>query len=135
MSTKNLFKQRRFFSESFKKARVKDFESGKHSVLILSREYNIAEAVLYRWIRKYSLYYKTGYRIVVEPKSMSKNNEDLRRRVAELEAILGRKQMEIEFLEKLIDISSEEVGEDLKKKFGIVRSNGSGKTKPHTGGK
>ena len=37
--------------------------------------------------------------------------------MAELEPIMGQKQLEIDFLNKLLEIGSGELGFDLKKKF------------------
>jgi len=46
-------------------------------------------------------------------------------KVAELERIIGKKQIEIDFLNKLIDIASSELNVDIKKNFGASRLNGS----------
>lgn len=135
MKTKTNIRRRRRFTDEFKKARVKDFEKGKLSVLEISREYEITRVVIYRWIHKYSIYHQNSYQIVVEEKSLSKKNQTLRKRIEELEAMVGRKQMEVEYLQKVIDISSEDLEVDLKKKHGTAPSNGFGETKPLTGGK
>jgi len=42
--------RRRNFSESFKKERVKEYESGSFTVLELSKLFNIRHTTLYRWI-------------------------------------------------------------------------------------
>ncbi len=39
----------------------------------------------------------------------------LQQRLGELERIIGQKQMEIDYLNKALEISSEELGYDLKK--------------------
>lgn len=44
--------------------------------------------------------------------------ERLRKRLVELEHMVHRKQMEIDFNEKLIEIASEQMGIDLKEKYG-----------------
>ena len=44
-------------------------------------------------------------------------SKQLEKRVQELEAALGRKQLEIDFLNKMIEKGKEELGVDLKKKF------------------
>ena len=135
MKEANSIQRRRKFSASFKKSLVQDFERGKLTVLEISREYDLHVQLIYNWIRKYSIYPQKGYQVVVEEKSLSQNNEQLRQRVAELEAMVGRKQMEVEYLQKLIELSSEDLGIDLKKKHGAVPSSGSGTTKPNTPGK
>jgi len=47
-------------------------------------------------------------------------------KVAELERIVGKKQIEIDFLNKLIEIASSELSVDIKKNFSTYRLNGSG---------
>ena len=127
--------RRRKFSDGFKRARVKDFERGLLTVAQLSKEYDLHIQLVYNWIRKYSAYAQNGYQIVVEEKSLGKKNQALRERIEELEAALGRKQMEVEYLEKLIELTGEDLGIDLKKKAVTAPSSGSGKKKPNTGGK
>ena len=46
--------------------------------------------------------------------------------------MLGRKQFEIDFLQKQVDLVSEELGVDFKKKVFGQRSNGFGKTENNT---
>jgi hypothetical protein len=58
--------------------------------------------------------------------------QQLLQRLAELERIVGQKQMEIDFLNKLLEIGSEEMGFDLKKNFSTKLSNGTGSTEKGT---
>ncbi len=55
-------------------------------------------------------------------------NSELQKRVAELERVVGQKQLEIDFLNKLLEIGSSELGFDLKKNFNTPPSNGTGGT-------
>ena len=135
MKTNTKIQRRRKFTDEFKKARVKEFEKGELTALEITREYKLAFPLIYNWIRKYSIYHQNNYQVVVEEKSLSKKNQTLRKRVEELEAMLGRKQMEVEYLQKVIDISSDDLEVDLKKKHGTAPSNGFGETKPPTSGK
>jgi len=57
--------------------------------------------------------------------SESRRSKLLLERVAELEGVVGRKQLTIDYLEKLIDIAGKELGYDLKKNSGLNSSNGS----------
>ena len=50
-------------------------------------------------------------------KSVETKNSELQKRVADLERVVGQKQLEIDFLNKLLEIGSSELGFDLKKKF------------------
>ena len=134
MKTGKQIKRRRKFSEEFKRSRVREFERGKLTVLQISREYDIHENVLYAWIRKYSIYEQKGYRLIVESKSLGSKNTELRKRIKDLEALLGRKQMEIEYLNKLIELTGDELGIDMKKKVDTSLLNGSATTKDNIGG-
>lgn len=42
-------------------------------------------------------------------------NSELQNRLAEMERIVGQKQLEIDFLNKLLELGSAELGFDLKK--------------------
>lgn len=61
--------------------------------------------------------------------SDSRNIKDLEARVKELESVVGRKQIMIDYLEKMMEIAKEELDIDIKKNFVTPQSTGSGKTK------
>ena len=128
-------KPRRIFSAELKREIVKQIEENKIGVIAASREYGVNGASVYNWLNKYSRTLKRGQTIVVEKESEKRKNEELRAKIAELERIIGRKQMEIDFLNKVIEIGSEEVKVDIKKKFGGKLSTGSGSTGERTSGK
>lgn len=48
-------------------------------------------------------------------------------RIRELEQLLGQKQIKIEFLEKMIELASEDLDYDIKKNIDTLQSDGSGK--------
>ena len=108
--------QIRRFSESFKREKVKEIEERTITVLQLSRIYGVSTTAIYKWIRKYSKYHKKRERIVVEKESESFKTYQLHRKVAEMERLLGQKEIEISYLEKVIETGNELLGEDLKKK-------------------
>jgi transposase len=120
--------QRRVFSEALKKKVVKDYEEGKASVAQISREYEISKVTVYRWLDQYSSYSKQGAKLIVELKSESYKSKELEKKVKDLEAALGRKQLEVEFLNKLIEVVGKDLGIDIKKKGSTARSTGSGIT-------
>lgn len=132
MKSKLSLRQVRIFSDPLKKQAVHDIESGKMSVLSVSREYQVSLQSVYGWLNKYSRHLQTSRRIVVEMNSEKSMSKELEKRIMELEAALGRKQLEIDYLNKMIEIGSEEVGVDLKKKFGTPPSSGSGFTQGNT---
>ena len=110
-------KQIRTFSSTFKKEKVKEIEEKQITVLQVSRLYNVTRGAVYKWIERYGNLPK-GERMVIEKDSEAQKTEKLMKKVAELEQLLGKKQVEIEYLKKVIEIGSEEVNVDIKKKFG-----------------
>ncbi|HET9433441.1 MAG TPA: transposase [Chitinophagaceae bacterium] len=132
---KQSLKPRRIFSVEMKREIVKQIEENKIGVVTASREYGVNRTSVYNWLNKYSRTLKRGQTIVVEKESEQRKNEELRAKIAELERIIGRKQMEIDFLNKVIEIGSEEVKVDIKKKFGGKLSTGSESTGEPTTGK
>ena len=123
---KESLRQTRIFSEQVKRDLVKDIESGKCSVLQASKELNVHVSSVYKWIGKYSRYLQNNKRLVVEDKSEAYQTEHLRRKILELEAALGRKQMELDLINKVVDLASEEYKTDLKKSFLKTALSGSG---------
>lgn len=121
--------KRRKFTKEFKQSIVKDYESGQYSAVELGKLHKIACTSIYRWIYKYSTVNEKGYRIVEMEKSSTKKVKELEERIKELESAVGRKQIQIDFLEKMIDIAKEDLSIDIKKNYGTQRSNGSNQTK------
>jgi len=117
------------FSEELKRKAVKDIEQSKVSVAQVCREYGVSHVSVYKWLNKYSSYLQKGAKLVVELSSEGYRSKELEKKMKELEAVVGRKQMEIDFLEKLIEIANEELAIDIKKKLYTKRSTGSEPTK------
>jgi hypothetical protein len=92
------------------------------------RLWRVSRTSIYKWIYLYSDRIK-GTRTVVELESEGKRNERLQARLAELERIVGCKQMEIDLLQTTLDMASQEVGYDLKKKY-ATRSSSTGDVGP-----
>jgi len=132
---KKSLKPRRIFSDALKRDVVEQIEQEKIGVFAASREYSVNPASIYNWLNKFSRNLKKGQIIVVEKESEQRKSQELRAKIAELERIIGQKQMEIDFLNKVIEIGSEEVKVDIKKKFGGKLSTGSGSTEDPTPGK
>lgn len=108
-------RQPRVFSESIRKTTVKDIETGKCSVNQASKELGISSQSVYRWIYRYSRHLIKNRVMVVEDKSEAYRSQDLEKRIKELEAALGRKQIEVELLNQIIELANEEYQTDLKK--------------------
>jgi len=124
-------RQRRIFSVEVRNQTVRDIEKGRCTVSDAVRELNVSSTSIYRWIEKYSGYWQKNQVLIVENKSETYRSKELEKQVKELEAALGRKQLEIDFLNKLIEQAGEVFKTDLKKNFSTPSSNVSGlKNKP-----
>jgi transposase len=94
--------------------------------------YKVSRQSVYTWLYRYSPHYEKGTNQIIEMESEARKSKLLLERVAELEGVIGRKQLTIDYLEKLIDVAGKELGYDLKKTFGPNSSNGSGVTERTT---
>jgi len=115
----------RTFSDEFKKSKVADLVEKKITVTELSRLYNVSRTSIYRWKSKFGTDTTSKTKIVVEMQSEAQKTKALLQRVAELERIIGQKQLEIDFHNKLIELASVELDVDIKKNYGTQLSNGS----------
>ena len=129
LTKKTPIRQVKKFSKKVKEDIVKDIEKGKYTVLEASRELQVCDQSIYNWIYKYSSYIRKNKVLIVEDKSEVSKTAELANRLQETEAALGRKQMELDILNKMIDIAEKELKIDLKKKISKKVSNGSDKPK------
>ena len=113
----------RTFSEDFKKSIVKDLEKGIVKIRDICEIHNVTRTSVYKWLYLYSNTPK-GTKTVVQMESEVHKTKELYDRVAKLERIVGQKQLEIDYLSKLIELSSEDLGFDIKKKAEQKLSNG-----------
>jgi hypothetical protein len=74
----------------------------------------VSDTAIYKWTEKYSSQSKPE-RTIVESKSDTSKIIALEKRIAELERMLGQKQVELEFKEKMIELADKIYGIDLKK--------------------
>lgn len=128
-SNVRLLRKHRQYSEEFKKQIVADFEKGDYSVPQLEKLHGVSCRSIYNWIYKFSTFNEKGFRVVEMKNSSSKKMKELEARNKELEAALGRKQIQLEYLEKMIDLAKLELDIDIKKNYCTLQSTGSGKTK------
>lgn len=120
-------RQSRYFSEEFKRKKVKEIEKGIVTVHEVSLAYQVSSTAVYKWIRKYSLGSQEPIRLVVEAKSDTQKILLLKQEVKELEQLVGKKQIQLDFYEKMLELAKEEYGIDFKKKFTTTPLPGSGK--------
>ncbi len=122
----------RYFSEELRREIVKKIERNELSVSAACREYEVSGTTVYKWIYRYSLHLKKGIKQVVEKRSQNERIKSLNERIEALERAVGQKQMEIDILNKMLSIGSEDVGYDIKKKFGGKLSSGTKTSKNST---
>lgn len=113
----------RNFSVEFKKEKSRLLVTGKLSIKDACKLYEVSRTTLYKWIYLYTQVEK-GVKTVVQMDSEEYRTKELLSKVAELERIIGQKQIELDYMHKLVEISSEEVGYDIKKKAVQILSNG-----------
>lgn len=109
----------RTFEVSLKKRIVSEYEAGKFTVIELSKLHSVSGVSIYKWIYQYSNYNKKRPMVVEVKESSMQKLKDYEKRIAELERLLGRKQINIEFLEKIIDLANDHYKTDLKKNSAI----------------
>ena len=120
MATREKFKQsteerrRRFFSEEFKQKKVREIEQKITTIAEVSRQYEVRPNNVSKWLAKYSNNYMKGVRTIVESESDTRKLVELRAKIAELERIIGQKQVQLEFKDKMIDLAEEVYGVDIK---------------------
>jgi len=122
----------RFFSEEFKKGKVREIERNISSVSDICKTYAVSRTSVYKWIYKYSVMAKKQIKQVVEAKSDTQKIKALEERIKELERIVGQKQLLLEFKDKMIEIAEATYGVDIKKKVGSKRSSGTISTGKNT---
>lgn len=106
----------RYFSEDFKKKKVRELERKITSIPDICRTYSVSRTSVYRWIYKYSVMAKKQVKQVVEAKSDTQRIKALEARIKELERIVGQKQLLLEFQDKMIEIAEVDYDVDIKKK-------------------
>lgn len=120
--------QNRYFSDEFKKKKVKELENNLASISDICRTYSVSRTSVYRWIYKYSVMAKKQVKQVVEAKSDTKKIEALKDRIKELERVVGQKQLLLEFKDKMIEIAESTYGISIKKKVSSKLSSGTTST-------
>ena len=116
-----------------KKKIIKDIDEGRTNITGAGREYQVSNVAIYRWLKKYSAHLHPSTTIVMQMDSEQYKSRELEKKVAELESVIGRKQMEIDYLNKLIELAGKDLYIDLKKNINTNASAGTGKTKGKNG--
>lgn len=115
-------RQIRQFSESFKVKKVQEIERGITRISEICREYEVSDNAVRKWLTKYSTMKKKPERLIVESKSDTQTIIELKKQIAELERLLGQKQVQLDFKDAMIDVAEEFYKIDIKKKLGTKPS-------------
>lgn len=115
-------RQSRQFSESFKVKKVQEIERGITRISEICREYEVSDNAVRKWLTKYSTMKKKPERLIVESKSDTQTIIELKKQIAELERLLGQKQVQLDFKDAMIDVAEELYKIDIKKKLGTKPS-------------
>ncbi len=110
-------RKRRHFSESFKRKKVQEIESGQTKIADLCRQYDTVRGTIYQWLNKYGNMKSKKERLVIETESDTQQLIALKKENAHLKMIIGEKQIQIDFKDKMIEIAEDHYGVDIKKKF------------------
>lgn len=125
-------RQNRFFSDTFKRQKIKELDQNLTTIMEISKDYEVSRTAVYNWVYKYSERYTKDVNQVVQLQSEQQKTRHFKTRIAELERIIGQKQMTIDFLEKMIEIGEKEFGINIKKKFSSQHLLGSEPIKENT---
>jgi len=87
----------RTFTPEFKRKVVEDHVHGGRPIAEICREYQLSRKVFYSWQNQYL---SLGKIADPPPDEPTRKLREAERRIEELEAALGRKAMEVDFLER-----------------------------------
>lgn len=123
MATKHQFKmtteerRMRTFSDEIKQKLVREIEQKKSSIAQISRQYEVRENTVSKWLKKYGMDKNKKVRTIVESESDTVKMLNYQKKIAELEQLVGQKQVVIEFQNKMIELAELEYNIDIKKKL------------------
>lgn len=109
-------RSRRVFSKAFKVKKVKEIEQKQVTIAQVSRAYEVSLRSIHNWINKYGSKKEKNERMIVEEKSDTALLLKQEKKIAELERLVGQKQVVIDFQAKMIELAEKEYGIDIKKK-------------------
>jgi transposase-like protein len=106
----------RYFSEEIKRQTIRDLDRNITTIAEICRELQVSRTTVYKWRYQYSAMKKKGKKMVIESESETRKNLELQKKIKELEQMLGQKQVEIEYLNKIIELTEKDLDIKIKKK-------------------
>ena len=122
----------RRFSDNFKMEKVREIEQGRTRVFEICNQYEVTSTNVHRWILKFGSVKHKKERTIIESSSDARQLLELKKKIAELERIVGQKQILIDFKDKMIELAEETYKVDIKKKFTTKPFDTSGSTENQT---
>jgi transposase-like protein len=133
MSTEEVLKKkaapRKYYSESFKRMVVQEYESGLSTKATLRRKYGISgHSTLSKWLKKYGKLYHHSYSSIGRPlKDKNKQyikelESQLKKQEKEFAKKLADKDFELYAFKKLIKVAEKELNIKIVKKSGTKQS-------------
>ena len=115
-----------YYGEAFKRHVVSEVQSGKISMTTARLKYGIGgKMTVKRWCQKYARLRPQLYEDAMKAAESSRNDTALEQRVRELERSLSTAHLKIESLEVLLEVAEEQLGVDIRKKYGTTPSTAS----------
>jgi transposase len=112
-------RRRRHFSEEFKIQKVQEIQANLTTLSQVAQVYDVRVNNVSKWIDKYGIVNPMkGVRLIVEKDSDTYRIAQLEAKIAELERLVGQKEVLINFQVKVIDTAEKMYGVDIKKKLG-----------------
>lgn len=125
-------RRRRTFSDTFKRDKVREIELGLVKISEITRKYCVSDTAVYRWLRKFGVQKESPERLIIETMSDTRALLEMKERIADLERLVGQKQIEIDFYQKMIDLAQEHYGIEIKKNYSIQPCDTSGLNEKNT---
>lgn len=110
-------RRQRSFSDTFKRDKVREIDLGLVRVTEVCKQYSVSRTSVQRWIRRFGVQKESPERLIIETMSDTRALKEMKERIAELERLVGQKQIEVEFYKKMIDLAQEHYGIAIKKNY------------------
>ena len=108
-------RRRRRFTDDFRKDQVRLIESGKLTILEVSKLYEVKTNNVRKWIKKFGSKPLPGT-IIVSNGSEYGRLKALEKQSKQLHETIGQQQVEILYLRALLEQAKERMGDDFEKK-------------------
>lgn len=109
-------RRRRRFTEEFRKEQVALIEGGEVTISEVARMYQVKSDNVRRWVKKFG---KTPLpeQIIIQSRKDYTRLAELEKENKKLKEVIGDQYIKINFLEKLVEIGREKLGDDFEKKI------------------